>query len=171
MLEILNISNPEKEQDTKPDITFLPGSRLDVENLNINFGCLDVSCKTSVSDQSEDAIPQANSVYVESDEMVESDQDSTDTQSLYEEAPGSETVYKCSKLSIDRIAPVDPSTAFIVTNNNLYLVDFSKHRGDIENDTPIMTNVVHITPVTEKGIYVQQIGTNSNLVTRVTTTG
>ncbi|XP_021376945.1 uncharacterized protein LOC110465455 [Mizuhopecten yessoensis] len=169
-LEILDsITNPPKIWEETP-LSFLPGSGFCEGNMQTLFGSLaGTTCETSVSVNtcSED-IPQGNSVVVDTDEAVDSDQDSTDEESSYEEVD-SETMYKCTKSPIDRIAPVDVNSAFIVIKKKLYLVDFSKHKGYIENEEPLMTGVVHITPVTEKGIYVQQQG--NRLLARVTTTG
>ncbi|XP_033744705.1 uncharacterized protein LOC117330496 [Pecten maximus] len=169
ILEVLHEgSNPPKRQDVKP-MSFLPGSGFCEENLYALFGSLaGMPCETSASDSTENIIPLGNSVCVDQDEADDSHQDSTDTESLYEDAD-SETMYKCTKSPIDKIALVDVNTAFIVTEKKLYLVDFSKHKGDIEKEKPLMTGVVHITPVTDRGIYVQQ--EYNNVVTRVTTTG
>ncbi|XP_033738168.1 uncharacterized protein LOC117325800 [Pecten maximus] len=70
---------------------------------------------------------------------------------------------------ISQISPISAKRAFVVTENHLYLVDSAQvkcTRADIE---PLMTKVKYITPVTERGIYVQQ--TNSDVIKRVTVDG
>ncbi|XP_069101357.1 uncharacterized protein [Argopecten irradians] len=167
-IEILKVlhenSNPPEKLEEKP-ISFRPGTGFCGENLDSLFGSLKgMPCEMSESDNTENIIPQGNSVGVDTEE-----DSSSDTDSLYEDAE-SEIRYRYTKSPIDKIAPVGVNSAFVVIGGKLYLVDFSKHIDVIEKEVaPLMTDVVHITPLTHRGIYVQQ--EQSNVISRVTVTG
>lgn len=161
---LLRSSNPPEKQEEKP-ISFRPGTGFCGENLDSLFGSLKgMPCEMSESDNTENIIPEGNSVGVDTEE-----DSSSDTDSLYEDAE-SEIRYRYTKSPIDKIAPVGVNSAFVVIRGKLYLVDFSKHIDVIEKEVaPLMTDVVHITPLTHRGIYVQQ--EQNNVISRVTVTG
>ncbi|XP_069126361.1 uncharacterized protein [Argopecten irradians] len=70
---------------------------------------------------------------------------------------------------ITQISPVNAKMAFVVMEKRLYLVDFVQRSCKRHNPEPLMENVEYITPVTERGIYVQKTG--SNVIQSVTTDG
>ncbi|XP_033738170.1 uncharacterized protein LOC117325801 [Pecten maximus] len=79
------------------------------------------------------------------------------------------TKFKFCDSQISQISPISAKKAFVVTEGHLYLVDSTQvkcTRADIE---PLMIKVKYITPVTERGIYVQQ--TDSDVIKRVTVNG
>ncbi|XP_033739138.1 uncharacterized protein LOC117326495 [Pecten maximus] len=77
--------------------------------------------------------------------------------------------FKFCDSQISQISPIGAKKAFVVTEGHLYLVDSTQvkcTRADIE---PLMTEVKYITPVTERGIYVQQ--TDSTVIKHITVDG
>ncbi|XP_069107731.1 uncharacterized protein [Argopecten irradians] len=74
----------------------------------------------------------------------------------------------CNSL-INFVSPFGAKRAFVVTERQLYLVDLTKAKYKREELEPLMSDVVYITPVTSRGIYVQKRG--SSLIHRITTDG
>ncbi|XP_021378896.1 uncharacterized protein LOC110466621 [Mizuhopecten yessoensis] len=79
------------------------------------------------------------------------------------------TKFRFCDSQIDQISPISAKKAFVVTTNKLYLVDTTLVKYMQTDIIPVMTNVKYITPVTERGIYVQQ--TCSTAIKRVTSDG
>ncbi|XP_021375146.1 uncharacterized protein LOC110464319 [Mizuhopecten yessoensis] len=117
----------------------------------------------SDSDNTEGVVvPPGNSV------AKETDDESTDSDSVYEDAV-SDMRYKFKDKPIDRIAPIRNRTAFILSERKLYLIDLSKTNKWTAEPKPLMRGVVQITPMTEHGIYVQTA--SSTVINRVTAQG